>query len=150
MTLQETKGTVLGEARTAIEKAMKLAIGDMKLQNDNKNKIFYQTVGLDVLKQTQRGDVVQIKITGPGNKLKLGKVISLNKSTLKIKTAKTKTGGDKIQDYRAEDCILIHRPPRDQDFKNNDASLGFIIQTDSQYLMISKQQDKQHQPTHNS
>ena len=89
LTLQETKGTVLGEARTAIEKAMKLAIGDMKLQNDNQNKIYYQTVGLDVLKQLQPGDVVQIKITGPGNKLRLGKVISLNKSTLKIKTAKT-------------------------------------------------------------
>ena len=150
LTLQETKGTILGEARIEIEKAIKLAIEDIKLQNDNKNKIYYQTVGLNVLKQPQPGDVVQIKMTGPGNKLRLGKVVSLNKSTLKIKTAKTETGGNKIQDYRAEDCILIQRPPRHQDFKNNDASLGFIIQTDSQYLMIAKQQDKQHQQTHNS
>ena len=75
-------------------------------------------------------------------------MISPNKSTLKIKTAKSKAGGDKIQDYRAEDCILIHRPPRDQNFKNNGASLGFIVQTDSQYLIISRQQD--HHQTHNS
>merc|ERR1711954_359445 len=144
LTLQETKGTILGEARTEIEKAMKLAIEDMKLQNDNKNKIYYQTVGLDVLKQPEPGDVVQIKLTGPGNKLQLGKVVSLNKSTLKIKTAKTETGGNKIQDYRAEDCILIHRPPRDKNFKNKGGSLGFIVLTDSQDLIISRQQD-QHQ-----
>ena len=79
-------------------KAMKITLGDMKLQNDNRNSLYYQTVGLDVLKQLQPGDVVQIKIYRPGNTLRLGKVISLNKSTLKVKTVKTQRGGNRIQD----------------------------------------------------
>ena len=91
---------------------------------------------------------MQIKITRPKNKLRLGKVISLNKSTLKIKTAKTLKGGNKIQDYRAEDCVLIHRPPLEQKFTENKSTLGFLIQTDSQYLVIPpKQHCNQHHQT---
>lgn len=85
LTLQESKGPILGEARITIAKALKAALQDVKLQNDNQNSLYYQTVGLNVLKQPQPGDVVQIKMDGPGNKLRLGKVISLNKLTLKTK-----------------------------------------------------------------
>ena len=93
--------------RLKMTKALNLAVKDIRTGQEAKNKIFYNYVGVNSIKQPKINDLVLVRTQKDIGKVnKLGRVTNVGKSTLRI----IFPNGHENK-YDADRVVFVFRPP---------------------------------------
>ena len=109
MLVEPTKAVFLAETRTNMKKAYDAAIHDIKRAHQNKNNMYYEPHGMNIMQRPQKGDIVLVlKPTNLGNPTKLGRVTHVGKTTVGVRFANKHNNT-----FSMDTVVFMYRGPKD-------------------------------------